>query len=243
VEVVGPSSTGQPDRTGRGVLGSAHLDADQPGSAQPGPSGRPAQAGRGRRGRIVVVSGPSGVGKGAIVARVRALMPDLRFSVSATTRPARPGEAHGQHYWFLTPEEFSELIERDGFLEWADVFGRRYGTPREPVEAELAQGHDVILEVNIDGAAQVRAQVAKGTDVAHLIFIRPPSMPELERRLRSRATESDEQIRLRLATATAELAAEPEFDESIVNDDLDTAAAEVAAAIRRLREADAGPVP
>jgi guanylate kinase len=201
----------------------------------------------------VVVSGPSGVGKGAIVARVRKLMPDLRFSVSATTRQARPGEEHGRHYWFIAPEEFTALVERDGFLEWADVFGRRYGTLREPVEAELAQGHDVILEVNIDGASQVRTQVSKGTDHAHLIFIRPPSMAELERRLRTRATESDEQIRLRLATAERELAAEAEFDESIVNDDLDTAAADVAAAIARLRESDdehdgerdagAGPVP
>jgi guanylate kinase len=180
----------------------------------------------------VVVSGPSGVGKGAIVSRLRQAMPELRFSVSATTRPPRPGEVDGRHYWFIGPQRFQELIDSGGFLEWADVFGRRYGTIRSSVEAELAAGNDVILEVNLDGARQVKAL----TDEAHFIFIRPPSMAELERRLRSRATESDEQIATRLATAVDELEAEDEFDESIVNDDLEAAAKGVAAAVARLRE-------
>ena len=187
----------------------------------------------------MVVSGPSGVGKGAIVARVRALVPDLRVAVSATTRSPRPGEVHGKHYWFVAPAEFEAIIAKDGFLEWADVFGRRYGTLRDSVERELAAGHDVVLELNLDGARQVRA--ASGD--AHLIFIRPPSLAELERRLRARATESEEQIRRRLATATTELAAEPEFDESITNDDLESAAAEVVAAIERLRAGSGRPDP
>ena len=184
----------------------------------------------------MVVSGPSGVGKGAIVARVRALVPDLRVAVSATTRSPRPGEVHGRHYWFVAPDEFETIIAKDGFLEWADVFGRRYGTLRDAVEGELAAGNDVVLEVNLDGARQVRA----ATRDAHLIFIKPPSMAELERRLRSRATESEAQIRRRLATASTELAAEPEFDETVLNDDLESAAAEVVAAVERLRS---GPHP
>jgi len=187
----------------------------------------------------VVVSGPSGVGKGAIVARVRALVPDLRVSVSATTRPPRPGEVHGRQYWFVDPAEFKAMIDSGGFLEWADVFGRRYGTPREQVERELDAGNDVVLEVNLDGARQVRS----ATDAAHLIFIKPPSMAELERRLRMRATESEDQIRRRLATATEELAAEPEFDETVLNDDLEMAAKEVASAIARLRGTGGSPLP
>ena len=187
----------------------------------------------------MVVSGPSGVGKGAVVSRVRALVPDLRLSVSATTRPPRPGEVHGRHYWFVDPAEFQALIDSGGFLEWADVFGRRYGTLREQVERELAAGNDVILEVNLDGARQVRAATA----AAHLIFIKPPTTAELERRLRTRATESEAQIRHRLATAAEELAAEPEFDDTVVNDDLETAAKEVAAVVARLRGESRTPLP
>lgn len=181
----------------------------------------------GRRGRIIVVSGPSGVGKGALVARLISALPDLHLSVSATTRPARPGEVHGVHYQFVSPERFQELVDQDGFLEWADVFGRRYGTPRVEVERALAEGRDVVLEVNVDGARQVRTR-APG---ALLIFLKPPSPAELERRLRSRGTEPEEQIRRRLATAREELDAEGEFDGSVVNDELETAAKELAALI------------
>jgi guanylate kinase len=189
-----------------------------------------------RRGRIIVVSGPSGVGKGAIVARLLELLPDLHLSVSTTTRPARPGEADGVHYRFVTPEAFQALIDKGELLEWADVFGRRYGTPRDAVEQQLAAGVDVVLEVDVDGARQVRT----GTDEAHLVFIRPPSLEELERRLRQRATESEDQIRRRLATASQELVVEREFDDSIVNDDLETAAKEVAGLIARLRRQASG---
>jgi guanylate kinase len=184
-----------------------------------------------RRGRIIVVSGPSGVGKGAVVARLLELLPDLHLSVSTTTRPARPGEVDGVHYRFVTPEAFQALIDKGELLEWADVFGRRYGTPRDAVERELAAGVDVVLEVNVDGARQVRA----GTGEAHLVFLRPPSLEELERRLRQRGTESEDQIRRRLATAGQELVVERAFDDSIVNDDLEAAATELAGVIRRLR--------
>jgi guanylate kinase len=179
----------------------------------------------------VVVSGPSGVGKGAIVARLLKVMPDLHLSVSATTRAPRPGEVDGVHYRFVTPDQFQALIDQGGLLEWADVFGRRYGTPRDAVERALAAGQDVILEVNIDGARRVRA----GTDEAHLVFVRPPSLAELERRLRRRGTESEEEVRGRLATASQELRAEPEFDETIVNDELEAAVTELATLIARLR--------
>ena len=131
----------------------------------------------------MVVSGPSGVGKGAIVARVRALVPDLRVSVSATTRPPRPGEVHGRHYWFVDPAEFQAMIESGGFLEWADVFGRRYGTPRAG-RAWLDAGKHVVL-----GQPGRARQVRAASTAAYLIFIKPPSMAELERRLRTRATE------------------------------------------------------
>jgi guanylate kinase len=184
-----------------------------------------------------VVSGPSGVGKGAIVERLLKLLGDVQLSISATTRPARPGEIEGAHYYFMDPKAFQAVIDRGGFLEWADVFGRRYGTPRAPVEQALAAGRDVLLEVNVDGARQVRA----GTDEAYLVFIKPPSLAELERRLRLRGTESEDQVRRRLTAATEELRTEPEFDESIVNDDLDTAVEAVSDAIARLRARDRAP--
>lgn len=181
-----------------------------------------------------MVSGPSGVGKGAIVERLLGLIGDVQLSISATTRPARPDEAEGVHYYFLEPAAFQAVIDRGGFLEWADVFGRRYGTPRAPVEQALAAGRDVLLEVNVDGARQVRA----GTDEAHLVFIKPPTLAELERRLRQRGTECEEQVRRRLVAATEELRTEPEFDETVVNDDLDAAVKAVADAIARQRARD-----
>lgn len=184
-----------------------------------------------------MVSGPSGVGKGAIVQRLLGLIGDVQLSISATTRPARPGEVDGVHYYFMSPEAFQAVIDCGGFLEWADVFGRRYGTPREPAEQALAAGRDVLLEVNVDGARQVRA----GTDEAHLVFIKPPTLAELERRLRLRGTESEDQVRRRLSAATEELRTEPEFDETVVNDDLDTAVKAVADAIARLRARDRDP--
>jgi guanylate kinase len=178
----------------------------------------------------VVLAGPSGVGKGAIVSRLLAARPDLRLSVSATTRDARPGEVDGRDYYFVDPDNFDKLIDSGGLLEWAEIFGNRYGTPREPVERALAQGHSVITEVDVQGARQIRA----ARPDAFLLFIKPPGLEELERRLRSRGTETDEQVGRRLAKASEELAAEPEFDATVVNDDLDHAAAEVIGIIDRL---------
>lgn len=184
-----------------------------------------------------MVSGPSGVGKGAVVERLLRLLPDLRLSVSATTRSARPGEVEGVHYHFVAPATFQALIDTGGFLEWASMYGHRSGTPREPLERELTAGHDVVLEINVDGARQVRAR----TEDAFLVFIKPPSLDELERRLRRRGTETEAQVRRRLGNAAAEMGAEGEFDLTVVNDDLDRAAAEVAQAIQRLRQPSTTP--
>jgi guanylate kinase len=178
-----------------------------------------------------VLAGPSGVGKGAIVARLLAALPDLELSISATTRRPRPREDEGRHYYFVERADFDRMTEAGGFLEWADIFGERYGTPREPVERALAAGRDVLVEIDIQGARQVKA----ATPSAYMVFITPPSLAELERRLRTRGTETEEQVRRRLAKAADELAAEPEFDVTVVNDDLEQAAREVIQIVDRLR--------
>jgi guanylate kinase len=183
-----------------------------------------------------VLAGPSGVGKGAIVARLLTALPDLELSVSATTRRPRPGEVEGRHYYFVDRDRFDEMIREGGFLEWADIFGERYGTPKEPVERSLARGRDVVVEVDVQGARQVRAAVPD----AFMVFLTPPSLQELERRLRSRSTETEEQIGRRLAKASDELAAEPEFDATVVNDDLEVATAQVVELVARLRRRTIG---
>ena len=176
-----------------------------------------------------MLAGPSGVGKGAIVARLLAALPDLELSISATTRQPRPREDEGRHYHFVGRGKFDEMAEAGGFLEWADIFGERYGTPREPIA--LAEGRDVLVEIDVQGARQVKAAEPE----AYMVFITPPSLQELERRLRTRGSETDRQIRGRLAKASEELAAEPEFDVTVVNDDLETAAREVVEIVDRLR--------
>ena len=178
-----------------------------------------------------MLAGPSGVGKGAIVARLLAALPDLELSISATTRRPRPREDEGRHYYFVDRGDFDRMIEAGGFLEWADIFGERYGTPREAVERALAAGRDVLVEIDIQGARQVKA----ANPAAYMVFITPPSLAELERRLRTRGTETDEQVKRRLAKASDELAAEPEFDVTVVNDDLERAAREVIQIVDRLR--------
>ena len=164
------------------------------------------------------------------MSRLLAARPDLRLSISATTRRARPVEVEGRHYYFVDPDTFDKLIDSGGLLEWAEIFGNRYGTPREPVERALEEGRSVITEVDVQGARQIRA----ARPDAFLLFIKPPSLEELERRLRSRGTETDEQVRRRLEKASEELAAEPEFDASVVNDELEDAAAKVIDIIDRL---------
>lgn len=179
-----------------------------------------------------MVSGPSGVGKGSLVRRLLERDPDgLVLSVSVTTRPPRPGERDGREYLFVDDPRFDELAGAGALLEWATVFGDRYGTPADAVDAARGAGRDVILEIDVQGAEQVRERAPD----AILILLVPPSLAELERRLRARGTESDERIRRRLAGARAELARAPAFDHVVVNDDLEGASAQVAAIIEASR--------
>ena len=166
-----------------------------------------------RHGNLFVVSGPSGTGKGTLIARLLEEVPDAWLSVSATTRRPRPGEEEGVSYYFLTKEEFLSLAEEGGFLEWAEYSGNCYGTPRASVEREMAAGRQVILEIEVQGALQVREKMPE----AHLVFIEPPSLEELERRLRGRGTETEEKVRERLETAKRELPYAPQYDYQIVN--------------------------
>jgi guanylate kinase len=175
-----------------------------------------------------VIAGPSGVGKGSVVKALLAGDPHrLRLSVSATTRPPRPSEIDGVDYVFVTPQAFARMAERGELLEWAEVFGNRYGTPRAFVDAERDAGYDVILEIDVQGAQQVRAQAPD----AVLILLAPPTREDLASRLRGRGTESEERIATRLEKADWELAQQGWFDHVVVNDDLDHASSQVAAII------------
>lgn len=179
--------------------------------------------------RLTVLVGPSGVGKGTVVSYLRQLYPQIALSISATTRQPRPGEEHGVNYYFISEEEFDELLAHDGLLEWAQVFGgSRYGTPREAVERYLNEGRPVLLEIDIAGARQVRQAMPE----AQLVFLAPPSWEELERRLTGRGTETPEQVAARLATARTELDAQDECDEIVINDDVERAAQELATLMR-----------
>ena len=177
--------------------------------------------------RLFVVSGPSGAGKGTLLALVRRQRLDLGLTVSATTREPRPGERDGVDYHFLTEDEFSRGVEAGEFLEWANVHGHRYGTPRSEVDKNLAAGRSVILEIDVQGALNVR----KAYPEAVLVFIEPPSMAVLEQRLRGRGTEDEANLELRLKDAAGEMALAPRYDERIVNDDLQEAAARLLAAL------------
>jgi len=177
------------------------------------------------KGRLFVLSGPSGVGKGTVWQEVLKLVPNIKVSVSATTRKPRSGDVEGVNYFFKSPEEFAEMIERGELLEWAVYNGNHYGTPIWAVEDMLASGTDVILEIDTQGALQVKAKMPE----AILIFIAPPSFDALLERLKGRATESDEEIARRVAAAEAEMAVKGEYDHIVVNDDLQTAVREVEA--------------
>ncbi len=174
-----------------------------------------------------MVSGPSGVGKGTVGQALRERLPDLEYSVSLTTRPRRAGEEHGRDYHFVSPEDFQTLILEDAFLEWADVYGHRYGTLAGPVEEARAAGRDVLLELDVQGAAAIRARVPD----AVLIFLVPRSIEELEARLRRRGTEEAAALDERLSQARREMEDADRFDHVVVNDDLETAVSEVAAII------------
>nr|WP_241179336.1 guanylate kinase [Micrococcus luteus] len=170
------------------------------------------------------MAGPTAVGKGTVSAYVREHYPEAWLSVSATTRPARPGEEDGVHYYFTAPEEFDSLVEADEMLEWAVVHGvHRYGTRRDRVMEAVAQGRHVLLEIDLQGARQVRRALPEAT----FVFLAPPSWEELVSRLLGRGTESPEEQRRRLETARLELAAEPEFDAVVVNDRVERAAEEL----------------
>jgi guanylate kinase len=169
------------------------------------------------------------VGKGTVVHRVLQARPDLMFSISFTTRQPRPGEVDGRHYRFVSDAEFSQLIEAASFLEWAEVFGERYGTPAAEVHRALEAGRDVLLELDIQGARKVRESVPD----AILVFLRPPSEQELARRLAARGTESGQALENRMIEARKETAESSWFDHVVVNDLVDEAVAEVLAIIEK----------
>lgn len=178
------------------------------------------------RSRLLVLAGPTAVGKGTVADDVRRHHPEVWISVSATTRRPRPGERDGVHYWFVDDERFDTMVERGELLEWAVVHkAARYGTPREPVERALAAGRPAMLEIDLQGARQVRESMPD----ALFVFLKPPSWEELVRRLVGRGTETQEERERRLETAREELAAETEFDVSIVNHEVHAAAEELVA--------------
>ncbi|MET9878365.1 guanylate kinase [Actinacidiphila glaucinigra] len=177
------------------------------------------------RPRLTVLSGPSGVGKSTVVAHMRTVHPEVWLSVSATTRRPRPGEEHGVHYYFVENDEFDKLVANGELLEWAEFAGNRYGTPRQAVLERLEAGEPVLLEIDLQGARQVRESMPE----AQLIFLAPPSWDELVRRLTGRGTEAPEVIERRLEAARVELAAEPEFDTTLVNTSVEDVARELLA--------------
>jgi len=173
--------------------------------------------------RLIVITGPSGVGKGSLVKQLLLLHQEIWLSVSATTRIAREGEVDGEHYFFLKKEQFQELIHNAGFLEWAEFAGNYYGTPSKQVEQKLAKGKPVLLEIELEGARQIRQSFPEALQ----IFLAPPSLEELERRIRGRGTDSEIEIQRRLSRAEEELEAKNEFDAVVINDDLKIALAEL----------------
>ena len=189
---------------------------------------------------LIILSSPSGAGKSTLARRLLAAHPGMQFSVSATTRPARPGEEDGREYFFKTREAFDQIVADGGMLEHATVFGNSYGTPRAPIEDALAEGRDVIFDVDWQGGQQIRASDLAPNLVS--IFILPPSIEELERRLKARGQDSEEVVARRMAQAWAEISHWPEFDYVLVNDDLEACYARVetilaAERLRRVRAA------
>jgi guanylate kinase len=182
-------------------------------------------------GLLVVVAGPSGVGKGSVHTRLRAALPDAWLSVSVTTRPPRAGERDGSDYRFVEVAAFEELVREGELLEWAEYAGHLYGTPFAPVSEAIAEGAVVLLDIEVKGALQVKQRVPG----ALLVFLAPPSFEELERRLRGRGTEDDASVRRRLEVARREVALQDRFDVVVVNDDLERCAAQVLEAVATAR--------
>ncbi|MDC0760421.1 MULTISPECIES: guanylate kinase [Brevibacillus] len=179
------------------------------------------------RGLLLVLSGPAGVGKGTVCKALREVMPDLVYSVSATTRQPRPGEVEGVNYFFKSQEEFKRMIEEDALLEWAEYVGNYYGTPRQFVDDMLNEGRDVILEIEVQGALQVKESFPQGT----FLFLAPPDLNELENRIVGRGTESQEIIRKRMEVARAEIELMDHYDYVVVNDVIESACDRIQAII------------
>ena len=186
-------------------------------------------------GSAIIISGPSGVGKSTVCAKVREQFPELQFSISCTTRKPRPGEVDGVHYYYLSKEEFEKRIAAGDFIEYARVFDNIYGTLASEVIDRVTAGEDVFLDIDVQGAIQIQEAAEKNEllkKVCEFILLAPPSFETLENRLRSRASDSAEQIEMRLAKARYELSFFRKYNYLVVNDDLETAAANVAAIIR-----------
>ncbi|CAG7603916.1 Guanylate kinase [Paenibacillus solanacearum] len=175
------------------------------------------------RGILIVLSGPSGVGKGTVCKALRECASDIVYSVSATTRAPRQGEVEGVNYFFKSREQFQQLIEQDQMLEWAEYVGNYYGTPRKFVEDTLASGKDIILEIEVQGALKVKQKFPEGV----FIFLLPPSLPELENRIVGRGTETEDVIRSRMSVAMEEIALMEHYDYAIVNDQVDLACSRI----------------
>jgi guanylate kinase len=185
-----------------------------------------------RRGLMFVLSSPSGAGKTTLSRLLIDRLPGLRMSVSATTRPMRPGEVDGRDYWFVDQSRFESMVRQDELLEWANVFDHRYGTPRAPVEAALSAGQDMLFDIDWQGTQQLREKA--GEDVVS-VFILPPSAADLGQRLHSRAQDSDEVIRGRMSRASHEMSHWAEYDYIVINHDIDQAFAEVQSVLKAER--------
>lgn len=180
-----------------------------------------------RTGRLIVFTGPSGVGKGTLLRALRDRYPALQLSISATTRAPRPGEVHGKDYYFVSRDQFQAMVEHNELLEWAEFAGNYYGTPKAAVLQQVEAGNWLILEIELEGARQIRASFPHALQ----LFVLPPSLDELEHRIRQRGKDSDEAIEKRLERARVEIEAASEFDIQIINDDLETALQQLEQAI------------